>query len=82
MDPLDDRILAVTARVMAAIRRQGDVGAEREVLEGVRRQAMTDLKNRRLTNEERAKLVTIAVQANLNLANVRPLRGGELIVDY
>jgi hypothetical protein len=82
MDPLDDRILAVKARMMRAIRRQGDVGAEREVLVGIREQALAALKDRRgKTNEERAKLVTIAVQANLNLANVGPFRGvGRLIV--
>jgi len=68
MDPLDDRILAIKARLMDAIRKQGDVAAESEVLTEIRDQAIAELKSGKTT--ERAKIVTIAVQANLNLANV------------
>ena len=68
MDPLDDRILAIKARLMDAIRKQGDIAAEHGLLTGIRDQAMAELKSGKAT--ERAKIVTIVVQANLNLANV------------
>ena len=53
---------------METIRKEEDVGAEREVLEEIRDQALQEL---RVGNEkDRGKLVALAVQAGLSLASV------------
>src|SRR5277367_828638 len=68
ISPFDDRILKIKGRLMETIRKEEDVGAEREVLEEIRDQALQEL---RVGNEkDRGKLVSLAVQAGLSLANV------------
>jgi hypothetical protein len=68
ISPFDDRILKIKGRLMETIRKEEDVGAEREVLEEIRDQALQEL---RVGNEkDRGKLVALAVQAGLSLASV------------
>ena len=72
ISPFDERILKIKGRMMETIRKEGDLGAEREVLEEIREQALQELA---LGNtRDRGKLVTLLVQTGLSLANVRRLR--------
>jgi hypothetical protein len=68
ISPFDDRILKIKARLMDAIRKEGDIGAEREVLEEIRDQALQEIRGG--NTKDRGKLVSLAVQANISLANV------------
>jgi hypothetical protein len=68
ISPFDDRILEIKSRLMDTIRKEGDIGAEREVLEEIREQAIQEI--RAGNTKDRGKLVSLAVQASMGLANV------------
>jgi hypothetical protein len=68
MSPFDERILKIKGRLMETIKREGDVGAEREVLEEIREQALQEIRSG--TSNERGKLVALIVQSSISLANV------------
>lgn len=53
---------------MDAIKKDGDVGGEREVLEDIKDQALQEIKSGNV--KDRGRLVALAVQASLSLANV------------
>lgn len=69
MSPFDDRILAIKARLMDVIKKEGEVGEEREVLEEIRRLALQEVQAG--NTKDRGKLMSLAVQATVSLANVR-----------
>jgi len=66
--PFDERILDVKSRMMKVIKREGDVGAEREVLNEIREQAIQEIKGGNVKN--RGNLVALAVSASISLAQV------------
>src|SRR5271169_6008481 len=68
ISPFDDRILEIKSRLMNTIRKEGDIGAEREVLEEIRDQAIQEI--RAGNTEDRGKLVSLAVQASMGLSKV------------
>lgn len=68
ISPFDDRILNIKGRLMDTIKKEGDVGAEREVLEEIRDQAIQEIHAGNM--KDRGKLVSLAVQASMALANV------------
>jgi hypothetical protein len=68
ISPFDDRILKIKGRLMGTIKKEGDIGAEREVLEEIRVQCLQELQAGNI--KDRGKLVSLAVQAGLSLANV------------
>jgi hypothetical protein len=68
ISPFDDRILAIKARLMDTIKKAEDVAEERAVLEEIRQQALQEL--RAGTTRDRGKMVSLAVQASMTLANV------------
>jgi hypothetical protein len=68
ISPFDDRILAIKARLMDTIKKEGDVGEERELLEEIRQQALQEI--RAGNTKDRGKLVSLAVKAGMSLANV------------
>lgn len=68
ISPFDDRILNIKGRLMDTIKKEGDVGAEKEVLEEVRDQAIEEIHAGNM--KDRGKLVSLAVQASMALANV------------
>ena len=68
ISPFDDRILEIKSRLMATIRKEGDIGAEREILEEIREQAIQEIRSGNI--KDRGKLVSLAVQASMGLSNV------------
>jgi len=68
ISPFDDRILNIKGRLMDTIKKEGDVAAEREVLEEIRDQVIQELRAGNM--RDRGKLVSLAVQASMALANV------------
>lgn len=68
MSPFDDRILAIKARLMDVVKKEGDAGEERELLEEIRRQALQEVQAG--NKKDRGKLISLAVQATMSLANV------------
>jgi len=68
ISPFDERILKIKGRLMETIRKEGDIGAEREVLEEIREQALQEIRAGNKT--DRGKLLTLAIQASLSLAKV------------
>lgn len=76
MGPFDERILRIKGRLMGVIRREGDVGMEREVLEELKRLCVSEIES--CPTEDRGRIVSLAVQASINLAGVRSLRRGGL----
>ena len=72
MSPFDERIMKIKGRMMQTIKRDGDIGAEREVLEEIRRQALEEIQGGNV--KDRGKLVAYAVQASIGLANVTLFR--------
>jgi hypothetical protein len=68
ISPFDDRILKIKGRLMDTIKKEGDVGAERQVLEEIREQCLQEMEAGNV--KDRGKLVTLAVQASLSIANV------------
>jgi len=70
ISPFDERILRIKGKLMDAIKKDGDVGGEREVLEDIKDQALQEIKSGNV--KDRGRLVALAVQASLSLANVHP----------
>jgi hypothetical protein len=68
ISPFDDRILRIKGRMLSTIRKEEDVGLEREVMEEIRDQAMEEI--RAGSGKDRGKLLSLAIQASLHLANV------------
>ena len=68
ISPFDDRILAIKARLMDAIKKEEDVGEERALLEEIRQQALQEVQAGNI--KDRGKLIALAVQAGMSLANV------------
>lgn len=68
ISPFDDRILNIKGRLMDTIKKEGDIGAEREVLEEIRDQVIEEIHAGNM--KDRGKLVSLAVQASMALANV------------
>jgi len=69
-NPFDDRILDIKARLMDTIKKEGDIGAEREVFEEIKRLAVQEL--RAGNTEDTGKLVSHAILASISLAKVYP----------
>ena len=68
ISPFDERIMDIKGRLMDTIRKEGDIGAEREVLREIREQAIQEI--RAGNTEDRGKLVSFVVQASIGLAKV------------
>lgn len=68
ISPFDDRILWIKGKMMSAIKREEDIGLEREVLEEIKEQAVQEIRAGNV--QDRGKLVALAVQASLSLAAV------------
>jgi hypothetical protein len=66
--PFDDRILRIKGRLMDTIRKEGDIGMEREVLQEIKEQAIQEIQTG--NKKDRGKLVSLAVQASMAIANV------------
>ena len=79
ISPFDDRILNIKGRLMDTIKKEGDIGAEREVLEEIRDQAIQEIRAGNM--KDRGKLVSLAVQASMALANVYTLYELRLTID-
>jgi hypothetical protein len=70
ISPFDKRIIWVKGKLMDAIKKEGDIGAERELLGEIKEQAVQEIKAGNIA--ERGKLTALAVQASLSLAKVMP----------
>ena len=68
MSPFDERLLKIKGRLMETIKKDGDVAAEREVLEEIRAQALQEIRGGNA--QDRGRLIAYAVQAAISLANV------------
>jgi len=68
ISPFDKRILWIKGKLMIAIKKEGDIGAERELLAEIREQAVQEIKAGNM--RDRGMLVALAVKAALSLANV------------
>jgi hypothetical protein len=68
ISPFDDRILNIKGKLMDTIKKEGDVGAEKEVLEEIREQCLQEIQAG--NTKDRGKLVALAVQSSLSLASV------------
>jgi hypothetical protein len=73
INPFDERIINIKGRLMDVIRKEGDIGAEIELLEEIKKQAIQEIQAGNV--KDRGKLVSYAVQSSMALANVVfPLR--------
>lgn len=72
ISPFDERIINIKGRLMDTIRKDGDVGAEREVLREIRDQSVQEI--RAGNTKDRGKLVSYVVQASMSLAKVALLQ--------
>jgi hypothetical protein len=73
ISPFDERIIYIKGRLMDVIRKEGDIGAEIELLEEIKQQAIQEMQAGNV--RDRGKLVSYAVQSSMALANVLfPLR--------
>jgi hypothetical protein len=69
ISPFDDRILDIKGRLMNTIKREGDIGAQREVLYEIREQCLQELRAGNVV--DRGKLVLLAIKSSLSLGAVR-----------
>jgi hypothetical protein len=79
ISPFDDRILRIKGRLMETIRKEGDIGMEREVLQEIKEQAIREVQAG--NKKDRGKLVSLAVQASMAIANVSSQEKNWLTVD-
>jgi hypothetical protein len=70
--PFDGRVLRIKGRMMDVIRKEGDIGAQRKLLEEMRLQCIQEIQAG--NSDDRGMLVALAVQASLTLANVQLMK--------